>query len=138
MDIVVMSKEELKRLEILQKVDEKRMRQQSAAEILGLSVRQVKRLVRAYRREGAKGLVSKQRGKPSHHQLDPGIERAALDLLKGRYADFGPTLAQEKLVEREGLKISLGSVRRLMIGEGLWKARKARQGEVHPLRERRA
>ena len=138
MDIVAMSKEELRRLEILQKVDEKRMRQQSAAEILGLSVRQVKRLMRAYRREGAKGLVSKQRGKPSHHQLDPGIERAALDLLKGSYADFGPTLAQEKLVEREGLKISLGSVRKLMIAEGLWKPRKARQGKVHPMRERRA
>lgn len=138
MDIVAMSKEELSRLEIMQRLDEKRMRQGTAAEILGISVRQVKRLMRAYRREGAQGLISKQRGQPSHHQLDPGTERAALDLLKGRYADFGPTLAHEKLVEREGLKLSLGSVRKLMIVEGLWKAKKARKAEVHPMRERRA
>lgn len=138
MDIVAMSKEELSRLEVMQKLDEKRMRQKAAAGILRISVRQVKRLLRAYRRDGARGLVSKQRGKPSHHQLDPGAERAALDLLKGRYADFGPTLAHEKLVEREGLSLSLGSVRRLMIVEGLWKAKKARKADVHPMRERRA
>jgi len=138
MDIVAMSKEELSRLEVMQKLDEKRMRQKSAAGILGISVRQVKRLLRAYRRDGAAGLVSKQRGKPSHHQLDPGTERVVLDLLKGRYSDFGPTLAHEKLVEREGLKISLGSVRKLMIVEGLWKAKKARKVDLHPMRERRA
>jgi hypothetical protein len=69
----------------------------------------VKRLLRSYRSEGAAGLVSKQRGKPSHHQLDTEMVQAALDLLKGRYADFGPTLAHEKLVEREGLKLCLGS-----------------------------
>ncbi len=57
MDVVAMSKEELSLLEIMQKLDEKRMRQQSAAEILGVSVRHVKWLVRAYRREGAAGLV---------------------------------------------------------------------------------
>jgi len=61
-----------------------------------MSVRQVKRLLRAYQREGAAGLVSKQRGKPSHHQIDRATEQMALDLLKKRYADFGPTLAHEK------------------------------------------
>jgi transposase len=138
MDIVAMSKEELRRLEVMQKLAEKQLRQKTAAGILGISVRQVKRLLRAYRREGTAGLVSKQRGKPSHHQLDRETERAALDLLKGRYADFGPTLAHEKLVEREGLNLSLGSVRRLMIVEGLWKAKTAHKSEVHPMRERRA
>ena len=138
MDLVTMSKEELSRLEVIRKLEEKRMRQETAAGILGIGLRQVKRLLRTYRRDGAAGLVSKQRGKPSHHQLDSVTERAALNLLKGRYADFGPTLAHEKLVEREGLKISLGSVRKLMIVEGLWKAKKARKVEAHPMRERRA
>jgi transposase len=114
------------------------MRQRTAAEILGVSVRQVKRLLRAYRREGAAGLVSKQRGKPSHHQLDRGTVQAAIDLLHGRYVDFGPTLACEKLVEREGLKLGLGSVRKIMIEEGLWKVKKARKVAVHQMRERRA
>ena len=133
-----MSKAELSRLEVMEHLQEKRMGQKAAAEILGVSVRQVKRLLRAYRRKGAAGLVSQQRGKPSHHQLERGIERAVIDLLKGRYKDFGPTLAHEKIVELEGIKMSLGSVRKIMIEEGIWKAKRAQKLEAHPLRERRA
>jgi transposase len=138
MDLLTMSKAELSRLEVMEHLQEKRMGQRSAAEVLGVSVRQVKRLLRAYRREGAAGLVSKRRGKPSHHQLDAETVRAALDLLKGRYADFGPTLAHEKLVELHGMELCLGSVRKIMIEEGIWKAKRARKLDVHPMRERRA
>jgi transposase len=138
MDLLTMSKEELGRLEVMERLQEKRMKQQTAAEILGISIRHVKRLLRAYRREGAAGLVLKQRGKRGHHQMAAETVRVALDLLKGRYADFGPTLAHEKLVEREGLKMSLGSVRKIMIEEGLWKAKRARKLEVHQMRERHA
>jgi transposase len=138
MDLLTMSKEELSRLEVMERLQEKRMGQRAAGEILGVSVRHVKRLLRAYRCEGAAGLVSKQRGKPSHHQLDTEMVQTALDLLKGRYADFGPTLAHEKLVEREGLQLCLGSVRKIMIEEGIWKAKRARKVGLHPLRERRA
>jgi len=133
-----MSKEELSRLEVIKRLEEKRMRQRTAAEVLGISIRQVKRLLPGYRREGAAGLVSKQRGQPSHHQLDGERVRQALDLLKGSYADFGPTLAHEKLVERHGVELSLGSVRKMMIEEGIWKPKKRREASVHPLRERRA
>jgi transposase len=138
MDLLTMSKEELSRLEVMEQLQEKRMGQRTAAEVLGVSVRHVKRLLSAYRREGAAGLVSKQRGKASHHQLAAETVRAALDLLKGRYADFGPTLAHEKLVERDGMKLCLGSVRKIMIEEGLWKAKRVRKLEVHQMRERRA
>lgn len=138
MDLLSMSKEELSRLEVMGQLQEKRMGQRTAAEILGISVRQVKRILCAYRREGAAGLVSKQRGQPSHHQLDRETVQAAIDLLHGRYAGFGPTLAHEKLVELDGLKLGLGSVRRIMIEEGVWKAKKARKVEVHQMRERRA
>jgi len=138
MDLLTMSKEELGRLEVMERLQEKRMKQRTAAEILGVSIRQVKRLLRAYRRDGAAGLASKQRGKPGHHQMAPETGRAALDLLKGRYADFGPTLAHEKLVELHGMKLCLGSVRKIMLEEGLWKAKRARKLEVHQMRERRA
>jgi len=138
MDLLTMSKEEMCRLEVMERLVEKRMGQRLAAEVIGVSVRQVKRLLRAYRREGAAGLVSQQRGKPSHHQLDGETERRVIDLLKGRYADFGPTLAHEKIVELEGMEISLGSVRKIMIEEGIWKAKRVRKEEVHPMRERRA
>jgi transposase len=137
MDLVIMSKEELQRLDVMKRLQEKRINQRTAAEELGVSVRHMKRLLRAYRREGACGLVSKQRGQPGHHQMDRDTARRALDLLKGRYHGFGPTLAHEKLVEREGLKLSLGSLRKIMIEEGLWKAKKARKVEAYQMRERR-
>jgi len=138
MDLLTMSKEELSRLEVMERLQSKSMGQRTAAEVLGVSVRHVKRLLRVYRREGASGLVSKQRGKPSHHQLDRETVRAAIGLIKGRYADFGPTLAHEKLVEVDGMTLCLGSVRKLMIEEGIWKAKSARRPEAHPMRERRA
>jgi transposase len=138
MDLLTMSKEELSRLEVMERLQARQMGQRTAAEVLGVSVRQVKRLLSAYRREGVAGLVSRQRGKPSHHQLELGRVQAVIDLLKGRYAGFGPTLAHEKLVEREGVKMSLGSVRKIMIEEGIWKVKKVRKLEAHPMRERRA
>lgn len=138
MELVTMSKEELHRLEVMKQMEEKRISQKTAAEELGIGVRQIKRLWRSYREEGARGLASKQRGQPGHHQLDPATIRKVLNLLKGRYRGFGPTLAHEKLVEQEGLKISLGSLRRIMIEEELWKAKKARKMIAYQMRERRA
>ena len=136
--LLTMSANELSRLEIIQRVEEKRLKQKEAAEILGLTVRQVKRLLSKYRKHGADGLVSQRRGKASNNQLALEVRQKGLDLLKRKYHGFGPTLACEKLVEIEGLKISTESTRQIMISEGLWKARKERKVAVHQMRERRA
>ena len=69
-ELLTMSKKELTRLEVMQRLEDKRLIQKEAAQILGLSTRQVKRLWRAYRKDGAKGLVSKRRGKASNNRLD--------------------------------------------------------------------
>ena len=138
MDLLAMSPKEVNRLEVMQRLDERRLKQRAAAELLGVSERQVKRLLRRYRQQGARGLVSKRRGRPSNNQLAEETRRKVLDLLKGKYKGFGPTLACEKLVEVEGVKISDESVRQLMLVEGLWKAKKARKLDVHQMRERRA
>jgi len=133
-----MSIKEISRLEVMQRLSKKQMSQKEAGQILKVSVRQIKRLLRVYRTAGARGLVSKQRGRKSNNCLSEAIKRRALDLLKRKYQGFGPTLAHEKLVEQEKLQLSKESVRKLMIAEGLWKARKAKQVVVHQLRERRA
>jgi transposase len=138
MDLLTMSKKEINRLEVIQRVDGKRMKQKAAAEQLGISERQVKRLLQKYRQDGANGLVSKRRGKPSNNQLAEETCGKVLDLLKSKYTGFGPTLACEKLVEVEHLKISNESVRQMMLVEGLWKAKKARKVVAHQMRERRA
>jgi len=136
--LLTMSEKELNRLEVIQRVEEKRLLQKEAAEMLGVSERQIRRLLRRYRTAGAKGLVSQRRGKASNHQLSAEVKQKGLDLLHGKYRGFGPTLACEKLVEREGLKISDESVRRIMIEEGLWKAHKSRKVMTHQMRDRRA
>jgi transposase len=133
-----MSNREITRLEIMQRLKEKRLTQKEAAGMMGISTRQVKRLWRAYRKKGAQGLVSKRRGKPSNHRLDAGVAQQALDLIKEKYEDFGPTLAHEKLSEVHKLKLSRESVRRIMIEEGVWKPKRAKQPSAHQMRERRA
>ncbi|MCI0562512.1 MAG: ISNCY family transposase, partial [Nitrososphaera sp.] len=133
-----MSAKELSRLEVMQRLSRKQMSQKEAGTILGLSVRQIKRLLKAYREKGTAGLVSKQRGRKANNRLSEEVKKHALNLLKTKYRGFGPTLAHEKLVEREKLKLSDESVRQLMIAEDLWKARKVRKVTVHQLRERRA
>jgi transposase len=135
--LLEMSVKELSRLEVMQRLVEKRMNQKEAGVILHLSTRQIKRLLRAYRKRGAAGLVSRQRGRPSHNRLAEDVKKGVLNLLKTKYRGFGPTLAHEKLVEREKLKLSDESVRKLMIAEDLWKPRKAKKVVIHQLRERR-
>lgn len=137
-DILQMSSEEVSRAQVLEQLVHKQIKQGQAAERLGVSVRQVKRLKRAYKRRGAKALISKKRGRRSNHQLDREVKAQALQLLKSRYPDFGPTFAHQKLTEAHHLSLSVETVRHLMIQEGLWHPKHAKHPTIHPLRERRA
>jgi transposase len=137
-ELLTMSKQEITRLEAMQRIKDKRLTQEEAGRMLGISTRQVKRLYRAYREKGAKGIVSRRRGKPSNNRLDAGIAQQALDLIKEKYEDFGPTLAHEKLTEEHKIQLSRESVRRIMIEEGIWKPKRAKKPSVHQMRERRA
>ncbi len=136
-DILPMSGEEINRVQVLQQLVEGHLKAHQAAKRLGLSVRQVRRLKKAFKRGKAQAIVSKKRGRPSNHQLAPTVKQRALDLLRERYADFGPTLAHEKLSEQHGLKLGRETVRQLMIEAKLWQAHKAKRPVLHPLRERR-
>lgn len=132
-----MSQRELTRLEVIQRVKRKTLKQHQAAELLSISVRQVKRLCKAYQANGATGLISKRRGQPSNNRLPEKAINKARQLLRTRYPDFGPTLATEKLAI-DGVSLSVETVRQLLMGEGLWKAKSVRRPVIHQLRERRA
>jgi transposase len=133
-----MSEKEIKKAEIMSQLAKKQITQWMAAEHLGISVRQVKRLWNKYQKQGAEGLINKSRGKPSHNQLDEEVRKKAVNLILERYRDFGPTLATEKLIEIHKIKISDESVRKIMIAEGLWKHKRQRKLKVFQMRERRA
>jgi len=133
-----MSAKERDRLAVMRLVSEGKMNQGRAAELLGLEVRQVKRLAAAYRQRGDRGLVSGRRGKASNNRLActtvAGIEVA----LRERYSDFGPTFAAEKLAEHEKIEVSAETVRKIQIRLGLWQPKTRRQKRVFQVRERRA
>jgi len=136
--LVAMSATELDRLEIIRKVVERRLSQVEAGPLLGLTTRQIRRLCRAFGSNGALGLVSRQRGRPSNHQLAPGIQTEALALVREHYADFGPTLAQEKLSELHSIEVSRETLRKWMVAGGLWLTRRDRLPAVHQPRHRRS
>ena len=133
-----MSTKELDRLALMHALLERRTTQRLVAEQLGLTARQVERLFAAYKAHGAAGLVSRKRGAPSNRKLAPEVRELALKLVRGQYADFGPTLAHEKLLEVHGIQISRSTVRGWMIDDGVWTTRRERKKRVQQPRYRRA
>lgn len=136
--VLDMSAKERERLHLVRQTVEHCLSQREAADRLGLCVRQFKRLVQRWGQHGDAGLVSRQRGRLSPNRLCDAKRLAIVALLGGKYAGFGPTLAVEKLAEREGIAVSRETVRRLQIAHGLWRPKKRRQKRVFALRERRA
>lgn len=137
-ETITMTMRELDRLKVIQAVVDHGLAVWRAAEKLGLSRRQVERLVRRYREDGPSGLGSRKRGRDSNRQLPPGLESRVRGLIRDTYADFGPTLACEKLHEAHGLSLAKETVRRLMMAAGLWVPRKQRPPKVYQPRNRRA
>ncbi|MHA2220113.1 MAG: helix-turn-helix domain-containing protein [Candidatus Hodarchaeales archaeon] len=127
-DIIKMSLEELKRLKIIQEVIEKHFTQNTAASILGLSERQIRRLISVVRKEGEKGIVHKSRGKLSNRKIPDNIKSKVLKLYGEKYLGFGPTLANEKLLEMDKIEVSNESLRKWLIAEGLWKRKRKNRG----------
>lgn len=133
-----MSDKEVLRGQVMAQLLEGKLDQRTAAERLGISVRHVKRLRRNYAETGIAGLNSKRRGHPSNHRIPEAMAIEAMALIAARYADFGPTLAREKLTELHGITLSVETIRQQMIAAGYWKPRRGRAVHAHPLRERRA
>jgi transposase len=125
-DIIEMSVRELRKLKAVQAAIDGHITQGAAASMVGLSERQVRRLVRAVREEGDRGIIHKARGRPSNRRLPEELRGRAMSLYKGKYPDFGPTFASEKLAELDGIAVSDETLRKWLIGEGLWKGRRKR------------
>src|SRR5689334_779116 len=97
-ELLTMTNRELDKLQVIRKILEHRLSWNQGAKLLGLCRAQVGVLCARVRREGARGLIHRLRGKPSNHHLDPKIlERAIAILREPLYVGFGPTFANEKL-----------------------------------------
>lgn len=118
-DTITMSQEELKRIAIIHKAIDRRVTQIEAADILSLSDRQIRRIIKRVKREGDKGIIHRSRGKLSHNALPKHIRHKAIALYKSIYDDFGPMFASEKLFERDKIKISRETLRIWLKEEGI-------------------
>jgi hypothetical protein len=129
---------DLDRLKCIQAVVDGDLKLVRAAERLGLTTRQVRRLARRYAAAGPVGLISKRFNRPSNNRLDEALADRVIKILRSTYADFGPTLASEKLRTKHGIDLAKETVRRLQIAVGLWIPRKLRPPKIQQPRLRRA
>ncbi|HWJ95646.1 MAG TPA: ISNCY family transposase [Telluria sp.] len=130
--------DELERAEIISACAKGALSAVVAAKRLEITTRQVRRLLVRFADEGAAGMKSRRRGRPSNNRLPAGVAQQALQLVREHYADFGPTLACEQLQDRHNVSISKETLRQLMIAAGLWTTKASGRGGLHQPRERRA
>ena len=135
-DLTTLSTREMDRLQVVLRIADRRLTQSAGAQILGISDRQMRRICRRFAQEGAAGLESKRRGQ-SNRRLPVELRKEALALVRARYADFGPTLAQEKLLEQHDIRVATETLRQWMIDDGIWLTRRQRKKRIQQPRHRR-
>ena len=134
-----MTQAERDRLVALKKAQKKLITQKQAAAEMGVTERQVRRLVGKLRRKGDRAVLHELRGRPSNRRLSAELEQQAIAILSDPgYWGFGPTLAAEYLRKRHRITVSKETLRRWMAKAGLWKANRRRVVEVHQWRQRRS
>ena len=104
-DILMMSRKEIKRYQVIRKVLDKQIKQKEVAEYFGLSSRQVQSYCQASKDQGEQGVIHRLRGKAGNRKIEMSFKQKVLGLYQKNYWDFGPTLATEKLFERDGIQV---------------------------------
>jgi len=137
MTVVAMSRKEIDRMHVLRDLNAQRITINEAALLMRLTRRQVFRLAKHYRQDGPAALASQRRSRPSNRSHPAAVRTEALALIRATYADFGPTLAAEKLALHHGLRLGVETLRQWMLADGIWKDRKPRLARVHQPRYRR-
>jgi len=132
MGVVLMSKRELNRIDVLARLDGGRLTPAAAADLMRLTQRQTHRLLKRYRDGGAAAIANRRRGRPSNNRLSDVVRDHAIALVRKYYADFGPTLAAEKLFERHDVRVSRETLRGWMRRAGIWLPRAERKRIQQP------
>lgn len=136
--LFIMTQKELCIYDLINKVEEKRLSQLKASELLNISDRHFRRLLKAYREQGPSGLISQKRGKPSNRRLPEKLHKKTIELIKKKYSDFGPTLIKEKLSENHNISISVETLRQWMLKAGIWHQKRRKKLILHQSRLRRS
>ena len=126
-DILVMSQRELNRIQVINKVRVKEVKQKDAAEMLAISERQIRRIVRRVKKEGIRGIIHRLRGCSAHNKIDNKKQENILRIYEKKYQGFGAKLFSEKLEEWYRIKISKETLRNWLISEGYQPKKKKKE-----------
>jgi len=137
-EMLMLSGKERDRLKVLHELQGGHLTQVEAAGQLGISDREVRRLLARIAAEGDRGVVHRLRGKASNRRLPESLRSRALKLVRAKYRDFGPTLASEYLAQAEALEVSKETLRGWMMAAGLRRGKRRLVEEVHVWRQRRS
>ena len=133
-----MNKKELYRLEIIKKVVDKYITQQKAADLLGCTTRNVRKLKNKYQQLGLQGLISQKRGKPSNRKYPEAIKTQALHYVIQEYnLIYQPKFASDLLEERANIFLSKETIRQWLISEGVYQPKLSKESKAHPPRDAR-
>jgi len=121
----------------MQQVEDKRLTGAEASQHLGLSLRQVRRLMVKYREKGGAGLIHGNRGRLAHNRIDEAIQVKIQGLAEEEYKDYNDSHFTEELIEEYGLKVSRSTVRRIRREMGQKSPRKHRSPRHRGSRERK-
>lgn len=129
--LLVMSKKEMDRYAVFERLIRKEIKRTYAAKLLKLSGRHVSRLKKAFVKYGAEALINKQRGQPSHHRIPERERKKIARLLTDKYADFSATFAAEKLHEFHKITHDPKTIRAIQKEAGLVQETKRKTKEEH-------
>lgn len=136
-EILTMSHQEIDKLKVIENVIDGKLTWRQAGRQLSLCLRQIGYLCARVRQQGHQGIIHRLRGRASNHRLDPALLDKAIELVKARYGDFGPTLAREKLAQLHQIQLSTFTLRQRMIEAGIGKPKRPKQRH-RARRERRS
>jgi transposase len=136
MENVTVSAKEQQRGLVVAQVDRGAVSVAEGAAVLGVSVRQVKRLLAAYRQRGVAALAHGNRGKVASNAVEEETRQAVVALATGRYKGFNQVHLTEQLGEQEGIALSRSSVRRILGAAGIGSPRRRRAPQHRSRRER--
>jgi hypothetical protein len=132
---IVLRELEMERICVLRQVTDRHLTQAEAGQRLGLTSRQIRRLLKRVEIHGPQGIKSGRLG--GNRAFSEGFKVQVMSTVKANYADFGPTFAAEKLLESQEMSVNRETLRQWMIEAGLWKGRSRKAARIHQSRERR-
>ena len=133
---VTLNRKEQNRLVVMNQIEGRKLTVDKAATLLELSPRHVWRMLTAYRKEGASALAHGNRGRKPINTIEEGLRQQIVELAGDKYYGFNQQHFTEKLADKEGIKLSRSTVRRILLAQGIRSPQKRRAPKHRSRRER--